>query len=82
MNPGLTSVNGRCGERAEGERKRRALSGLALDLDAAVMPIDNPLRQAQAQADAFDAGDLAGSARKKRSKMWDCTPGSMPTPVS
>ena len=47
-------MRGAGGERkADGER--RALSRLAIDLDAAVMPVDDPLRQAQAEADTFDA---------------------------
>src|SRR6187549_3270996 len=33
----------------------RALPGLAIDLDPAVMPVNDPLRQAEAKTDAFDA---------------------------
>ena len=36
-------------------REGRALPGLAIDFDPAVMPVNDPLRQAEAKTDAFDA---------------------------
>src|SRR5215213_479684 len=47
------------------DRERRALPGLAHDFDSAVMLVDDPLREAQAESDAFDAARSGGVCAKK-----------------
>ena len=64
------------------DRERRSLAEPAVDRHRAVMLLDDPLHQAEAEAGALVDDDRAGSARKNRSKTCRASSGDRPMPVS